>query len=1131
MINLTATDKTAVFSEEIPAERVIEYATEEVMTVDDPAWYKNAIIYELHVRGFYDSDGDGIGDFKGLITKLDYLKDLGITALWLLPFYPSPLKDDGYDISDYCNVYPKYGTLEDFAEFIKEAHKRGIRVITELVLNHTSDQHPWFQRSRLSPPGSMFRNYYVWSDSPEKYKEARIIFKDFETSNWTWDHVTKAYIWHRFYSHQPDLNYENPDVEKAMFEVLDFWLSIGVDGLRLDAVPYIFEREGTMCENLPETHEFLKKLRAFVDTKYKNKMLLAEANQWPEDASAYFGKGDECHMAFHFPLMPRIFMALKMEDRFPVFDIIESTPQIPANCQWALFLRNHDELTLEMVTDEERDYMYRVYARDRDARINLGIRRRLSPLLENDRRKIELMNVLLFTLPGTPIIYYGDEIGMGDNYNLGDRNGVRTPMQWTSDLNAGFSKANPQRLYLPLIIDPEYHYEVVNVENQQRNPSSLLWWMKHLIRMREKYRALSQGTIEFIYPDNSKILVYIREYEKEKLLIAVNLSRNPQVAEFDLSRLEGHLLQEIFGNSLFPAITKKPYVLSFTRYGYYVFRMVTLERVAERAVAPRPRIKVKLPHQLFERESRDVFEKEVLPGYLITCRWFGGKAYTIENVHLREILPLGKESKKSYYMLIIDVYYREGIQEAYLLPVAMIFGSEAKDLIDNYPGVVMADITAGAENGVICEAAVDEGFRSLLFNIIADKMVVHGKSGELQAIGNQILEPSTKKELKSRLLSMEQSNISIVYNEEFILKLYRKAEEGLNPELELGEHLTKIGFPNVPQFLGWIKYTEKWTEPVVVVLLHKFIRNTSDALSLFSGEVERYFEKVLALKTEVQAVPSIISMAYQGIPELLEDLVGAANQERISILGKRTGEFHLALASHKEKPSFIPEPFNYLYIVALSHSMTSYTKKILQAAGRATNVSDSAKKEIESIITNQGLITQRFRNLREKKIEALRIRIHGNYNLHEILFTGRDFVIIDYAGDDTRHFSERRLKFSPLRDVASMMGSFHSAAYSKLLNRASLNPDDANLLLKWTNAWYKVCSATFLRSYLDTLAGSGLVPEDAETLSILLECFLLNKTIYELGYELNNRPELVMIPITGIKDLLGITNAQAEHAN
>ena len=497
-------------------------------------WYKDAVIYEVHVRAFHDGNGDGVGDFRGLIDKLDYLAELGVTALWLLPFYPSPLRDDGYDISDYRQVHPSYGSLRDFRLFLREAHRRGLRVITELVLAHTSDEHPWFQRARLAKPGSVHRDFYVWSDTPDRFAGARIIFKDFEDSNWSFDPVAQAYFWHRFYSHQPSLNYDNPSVRQAMLDVVDYWLAMGVDGLRLDAVPYLYAREGTTCENLPETFAFLRQLRAHVDARFGDRMLLAEANQWPEDAVAYMGNGDTCHMAFHFPLMPRMFMAARQEDRFPMVDILAETPATPPECQWALFLRNHDELTLEMVTDEERDYMYRAYAQDPQARVNVGIRRRLAPLLGNDRKLMEMMNGLLFSMPGTPIIYYGDEIGMGDNIYLGDRNAVRTPMQWNSDRNAGFSAANPQRLYLPVIIDPEYHSQAVNVEAQEENPNSLLWWMKRLIALRQRYKAFGQGTLEVLRPDNRKVFAFIRRFEDERILVVVNLSRNVQCVELDL---------------------------------------------------------------------------------------------------------------------------------------------------------------------------------------------------------------------------------------------------------------------------------------------------------------------------------------------------------------------------------------------------------------------------------------------------------------------------------------------------------------------------------------------------------------------------------------------------------------------
>ena len=591
----------------------------------DPHWYKNAIIYEVRVRSFYDSNGDGIGDLVGLTEKLDYLQDLGVTAIWMLPLCPSPGRDDGYDIADYTDVHPDVGTVADFQLLLAEAHRRGIRVITEIVINHTSDQHPWFQRARRASPGSPEREFYVWSDTPDRYRDARIIFKDFETSNWSWDPIAKSYFWHRFYAHQPDLNFENPAVHDAVFEVLDFWLGMGVDGVRLDAVPYLYEEEGTNCENLPKTHAFLKKLRARMDEKFQDRMILAEANQWPEDAAAYFGDGDECHMNFHFPIMPRMFMAIRMEDRLPIIDILAQTPALPRGGQWALFLRNHDELTLEMVTDEERDYMYGAYARDPAARINLGIRRRLAPLVANGRREMELLNGLLFSLPGTPVLYYGDEIGMGDNVYLGDRNGVRTPMQWSSDRNAGFSRANPQRLILPIVIDPEYHYESLNVEGQQNNPNSLLWWMKRVIALRKNFQAFGEGSIEFLNPANPRVLAFVRRHGDEVLLIVANLSRFPQFVELDLSAFKGLFLLELFGKTPFPAVSDRPYLLTLDGHAFHWFALRSGAGAEDRALAAAydpPELETSEAWQRLVDGAMPAELRRALPRWLYARRWF-----------------------------------------------------------------------------------------------------------------------------------------------------------------------------------------------------------------------------------------------------------------------------------------------------------------------------------------------------------------------------------------------------------------------------------------------------------------------------------------------------------------------------
>ena len=697
----------------------------------DPLWYKDAILYEVHVRAFADSNGDGMGDFHGLTQKLDYLQDLGVTAIWMLPFFPSPWRDDGYDIADYTTIHSAYGTLRDFQVFLREAHRRDLRVITEVVINHTSDQHAWFQRSRRAAPNSKWRDFYVWSDTPEKYQEARIIFKDFETSNWTWDPVAKAYYWHRFYSHQPDLNFDSPLVRQAVFDVVDFWFEMGVDAFRLDAIPYLYERPNTNCENLPETHAFLKELRAHVDAKFPNRMLLAEANQWPEDAVQYFGDGDECHMCFHFPVMPRLFMATRMEDRYPIIEILQQTPPIPANCQWALFLRNHDELTLEMVTDEERDYMYRVYAQDRQTRINLGIRRRLAPLLGNDRRRIELMNALLMSLPGTPVLYYGDEIGMGDNIYLGDRNGVRTPMQWTGDRNAGFSSANPQKLFLPITNTPEYHYETLNVEAQQNNPNSLLWWTKRMLEHRKEYKAFSRGTIEFLYPANRKVLAFYRRYEQETILVVANLSRFTQHAALDLSAAKGMAPLEVFGGTELPVIGDTPYAITLGGHGFYWFSLTPKSSIQESIEAPGGARD--LPVVPIHSWSRPLDEGalaaliDLLPDFLLTRRWYKSKDRKIRDIAFQDIIPI---TGTDTYVVLAQIDYTEGDPETYFLSVAAAQNTSPDQARLADTAVVRLKAADGSE-GVLYSALWDRGFSDSLITAIAKTRRFRGRHGDL----------------------------------------------------------------------------------------------------------------------------------------------------------------------------------------------------------------------------------------------------------------------------------------------------------------------------------------------------------------------------------------------------------------
>ncbi|MGA1841455.1 MAG: maltose alpha-D-glucosyltransferase [bacterium] len=1104
-----------------------------ILIQDDPLWYKDAIIYELHIKAFCDSNEDGIGDFRGLITKLDYLKNLGITAIWLLPFYPSPLRDDGYDISDHFNVHPAYGTLHDFKEFLKQAHKRRIRVITEMVLNHTSDQHPWFQKSRRAKPGSSWRNFYVWSKTPERYQDARIIFKDFETSNWTWDPVAGAYYWHRFYSHQPDLNYDNPRVQKAIFSVMDFWLDMGVDGLRLDAVPYLYEREGTNCENLPETHEFLRKLRAHVGSRFKNRMLLAEANQWPEDAAVYFGSGDECHMAFNFPVMPRMFMALQMEDRFPIIDILDPPLEIPESCQWAIFLRNHDELTLEMVTDEERDYMYRVYAQDPQTKINLGIRRRLAPLLLNNRPRIEVLNVLLFSLPGTPVIYYGDEIGMGDNYYLGDRDGVRTPFQWTPDRNAGFSKTNPQKLYLPTIIDPEYHYEVVNVENQERNVSSLLWWMKRVIAMRKGFKAFSRGDIRFLSPSNHRVMAFIREYQGETILVVLNLSRFSQVVEMDLSDYAGYIPQEVYSQNKFPPIKKGPYILTLGPHNYYWFLLQKekgVVRKESKEILPYLQLKTDL-RELLEVEAREKLEQHILKTYLQKSRWFGGKGRTIRNIRIMEMAPVICRVFDSPYLLMLKVYYNEGSPETYFMPLAFAVNDEARAIQHDFPQGIIAHMKAGEEEGILYDGAFSKEVHQILFDQIRRRKKIKTQSGEFIAYPHKRFHGSFRdKEISthSSVLGAEQSNTSILYKNAFILKMYRKLEEGIHPDAEITRVLTeKANFPYSPPFAGAIEYRRPDSEPVFIGLLQTFVPNEGDAWQFTLDQVRKYYERILYKKSEIKTIPQISNGLSGKDPKeafpFLYELTGPFYSEMVRLLGQRTGELHLALYSQNDDPAFTPEPFSLLYQRSVFQSMRSLARKVFQLLREnMKNISKRFEEDASEVLNAENKILSRFSKILEKKISSEKIRIHGDYHLGQVLFTGKDFVIIDFEGEPAVALSERRLKRSPLRDVAGMVRSFHYAAQVGFLQYSFMYQSDIPFLEPWIKVWYQYVISLFLRSYIHTVKDAPFLPGNEEEFNILFDAFLLQKAVYELGYELNNRPDWIMIPIKGIQYILSI---------
>jgi maltose alpha-D-glucosyltransferase/alpha-amylase len=1109
----------------------------------DPLWYRTAVIYEIPVRAFCDSNEDGWGDLPGLISKLDYLRDLGVTALWLLPFYPSPMRDGGYDIADYTGVHPLFGTLDDFKRLLEQAHARGLRIITELVINHTSKDHPWFERARRSPPGSRYRDYYVWSDTPDRYADARVIFKDFETSNWTWDPVAKAYYWHRFYGHQPDLNFDNPEVHDAIFSVVDFWLDLGVDGMRLDAVPYLFEREGTSCENLPETHAFLRKLRAHVDGKYRDRMLLAEANQWPADAAAYFGQGDECHMNFHFPLMPRIFMSLLLEDRFPIVDILRQTPTVPDTCQWATFLRNHDELTLEMVTEEDRDYMYRVYADEPMARLNLGIRRRLAPLLKS-RPKIELVNSLLFSLPGTPVIYYGDEIGMGDNIFLADRDGVRTPMQWSGDRNAGFSRANPQKVLVPVITDPSYHYEAVNVEAQEANLHSLLWWTKRLIAVARRNRELGNGAIEFLQPENHKILAYKRIRGQNQVLCVANLSRFPQYVELELTGCEGLVPVEIFSNVRFPVIGKTAYLLTMAPHAFFWFRL-------EPAVAQVDgvgRLALSAPLAELFAPGGDPEIANMLLRYVRQRRWFRGKDRAIKEVRIVDQLPLGTDDDPVTVML--EVEYTAGEPETY--PMALVVhrgdemarrqqaaphaivalvdepdaeseGGAAAPEAEALPGGTSADVSAltppREEIGLFDAFATGEITWTLL-EAISGRRIVQGATGQLRGDGGAELRALLGEDPRPlvRAPELEQTNTVTMVGQKALVKIYRQVEQALNVELEVGAFLSaRMQEPLAPKILGSLEY-QRGGSSGLVSLVQEFVPNEGDAWRLTLGEIELFFDAVLSARpSAAPELPprSLVAASKAPPPAIMQEMCGRyfglARQ-----LARRTVDVHLLLASDPESPEFRPEPFTAQHQQSIQQRSHVHLMRAFESLRRRLDrLPPQTREAAEKLLGREQALDDRLRRISSSRVQVSRIRCHGDLHLGQVLFTGNDFVFIDFEGEPARPMNERRYKRCVLRDAVGMIRSFSYAAES-VLRGGQVRPQDVPALVPWATAWTEWVSAAYLGAYLQGLAGTPLLPTSDAHIDLLLDFYELEKVIYEVQYELNNRPDWLAIPLAGM---------------
>ncbi len=1094
---------------------------------DDPQWYKDAIIYQLHVKAFFDSDNNGIGDFRGLVRKLNYLEELGCNAIWLLPFYPSPLKDDGYDIADYCSVHPNYGTVDDFRFFLNAAHERGIRVITELVLNHTSDQHRWFQEARRAPVGSSKRDFYVWSQSTERYRDTRIIFKDFESSNWTWDPVAQAYFWHRFYSHQPDLNFENPEVHEALFQVLDFWFEMGVDGMRLDAVPYLFEQEHTSCENLPQTHQFLKKLRSHVDRKHPNTMLLAEANQWPEDATPYFGQGDECHMAFHFPIMPRLFMSLWMEDRFPIIDILEQTPDIPDSCQWAIFLRNHDELTLEMVTDEERDYMYRMYARDPRARINLGIRRRLAPLLNNNRRKIELMHFLLFSLPGTPIIYYGDEIGMGDNYFLGDRNGVRTPMQWSPDRNAGFSKTNPQQLYLPVIMDPEYHYEVINVENQDRNPSSFLWWIRRVIGMRKRFEAFGRGETTFLFPDNPKVLAFTRTTRDETILVVINLSRFAQSVSLDLSRYAGHVPQELFSGNRFPRISTDPYLFTLGIHDYFWFQLLPQDTPASLpADKELPELEVNQTwDEIFNNSCLDVLEQTILPEYLTRSHWSRAVSKRLLQVSIRDRIPMSTDSNH-HWLVLIHCWFAEGPPEQHVLCLSFQ-PEDSQDDSRRPPHAALARLKSRMSQGLLYDGLYDPSVQIGLLNHLRARHKLMGTRGTLRFTPSEPLVSLIREwdQPETSLVSEKKDNMLIHYPPKLCLKIYRTPDEGPNPGQEILQHLSqRAGLDFVPEFAGDVTYRPFGEEPMTLGIFRSYIQSQGegDAWALTLDALHQFFENIRSRRQDLDpqtCLPrSIFRTQTETIPDALAECIGVFFLQLLQLLGRKVADFHLALARATDSGDLCPEPLTFFYQRSEYQSIRTLIKRCIHGLRKHYHAMPTESLFlVDSLLEEEHGFLNLAQQITQHRIEAQKTRIHGNLKLTNILFTGNSFAILNFEGDPTRPLSQRRLKRSPALDVAAVLGSCHYAAHTALTRVSNLQAEDIEELLPWVNVWHKAVSGVFLNAYLDAVKGSSFLPGKRSQLRILLTHFLLEKGFHEIYHSLDSRQHRIAPLIRGLQ--------------
>ncbi|HTF94882.1 MAG TPA: maltose alpha-D-glucosyltransferase [Cellvibrio sp.] len=1065
-------------------------------------WYKDAVIYQVHVKSYFDANNDGVGDFKGLIEKLDYIAELGVTAIWLLPFYPSPMRDDGYDIADYRAIEPSYGSMGEVRQFIQEAHKRGLRIITELVINHTSDQHPWFQKARHSKKDSKARNFYVWSDTNQKYEGTRIIFSDTENSNWTWDPIAEQYFWHRFYSNQPDLNFDNPDVLKEVLSIMRFWFDMGVDGLRLDAIPYLVEREGTTNENLPETHAVLKSIRAELDANYPDRMLLAEANLWPEDIQQYFGNGDECHMAFHFPLMPRMYMAIAQEDRFPIIDILRQMPEIPETCQWAIFLRNHDELTLEMVTDQERDYLWNHYAYDKRARLNLGIRRRLAPLVERDRRRIELLKSLLLSMPGTPTIYYGDEIGMGDNIFLGDRHGVRTPMQWTNDRNGGFSRADPASLTLPTIMDPLYGFQAINVEAQARDAHSLLNWTRRMLSIRKQQKAFGRGSLKILSPANRRILAYLREYNSvdtsETILCVANMSRAAQAGELDLTAYAGKIPIEMIGGTLFPPVTKLNYLLTLPPYGFYWFLLVDEAQMPSWYVAPAADVLPELPtliikqglQDILQLPARDVLEKECLPGYLLNRNWFFCWPPSACQYQLQQAELFGEPED----LFLFSILQQSGCSEKderYHLALGFIADHQAGTFAQQ---LTIARLRKKRTAGLLTDAFSIPDFNRRLITYFSERTTKSYETCDIQFTVNPELPVLDEKQVDDIHIVNQHKTFLVIVGEKLSIKPVRTLIYGAHPFIELSRLLHARNFTNVVRVVGEARRLDQQGASTLI-MLQEHIVNQGDAWQWIQNILERAF------RDRVNAGSSRMNDQVPPLAEL---------ENFARTLGKRLGEMHLVLSQPAN------EAISGVSFMSRTDSSV-WIDRILQQLDQVVNLlSSHPQAEISSVANRLALEIDAISGYMKKRAEhlleaALQSRIHGNLHLGQVLVARGDVYFGCFDECPSSILLASRLPASPLKDVADLLCSFDDVSAMTIRNISATDTVAESEQVRALCMYYRhQAKASFYDSYCEVIAASTLEPEPPERTQMILKLAFIENRINEVLRSCSNTSLLLM---------------------